>query len=327
MMKRKDLLKSAFSPEPAAPPPPPANAERVPSGAVRAMGLSLGRISENAARAEAMEEQLARGEVIQTLDPQMVDPSFVEDRLARTADTDFRQLVDSIRDSGQQVPILVRPFPDRPGRYQVAYGHRRLDACAELGISVKAIVRPLSDTELVVAQGKENAERRNLSFIERATFAAHLEKQGFERATIQSALAVHPAELTRFLSVARSIPADVIRAIGPAPRAGRPRWMELARLLEPKGRQAGMSQLISQASFHRVSSDMRFDLAIQQLRAAAPADPAEVTVIRNRAGEPVIRVDRTPTTLRLTVDLKMAPGLDDHLLALLPGIVAELPGE
>jgi ParB family transcriptional regulator, chromosome partitioning protein len=41
-----------------------------------------------------------------------------------------------------------------------------------------------SDLERVVAQGKENSERRDLSFIERAAFAIYLEQRGFERSVI-----------------------------------------------------------------------------------------------------------------------------------------------
>jgi ParB family transcriptional regulator, chromosome partitioning protein len=323
-MKRKDLLKSAFNPE-TGPVAVPA-ADRVPSGAVRAMGLSLGRIGEDAAKAEALEQQIARGELIHDLDPKLIEPSFVEDRLARTADSEFRRLVDSISTSGQQAPILVRPHPERQSHYQVAYGHRRLSACLELGKTIKAIVRPLSNIELVVAQGKENAERRNLSFIERAQFAAHLEQQGFERATIQTALAVHPAELTRLLSVARSIPTEVIRAIGPSPRAGRPRWMELAKLLEFPGSGDVLATLIGQPSFQRMSSDARFDLVMEKLRSEPTDSDAETGIIRNRDGHPVIRAERSATTLRLIVDLKAAPGLDEHLLALLPGIFADFSG-
>jgi ParB family chromosome partitioning protein len=327
MMKRKDLLKVAFSSEVASAGSSTPAADRVPSGAVRAMGLSLGRIGEDAARADLLELQLARGEMIYDLDPHKIEPSFVDDRLARTTDPEFRRLVDSIATTGQQVPILVRPHPDQTDHYQVAYGHRRLSACFELGKTVKAIVRPLSDAELVVAQGKENAERRNLSFIERAMFAAHLDTQGFERGTIQAALAVHPAELTRLLSVVRSIPNDIIIAIGPSPRAGRPRWMELAKLLEsPVGRDT-MAKLMGQASFQRMSSDIRFDLAIKKLR-AEPRDSDEGSIIiRNRSGDPVIRTERSATILRLIVDLKLEPGLDTHLLALLPGIIAEFPSK
>lgn len=326
-MKRKDLLKSVFSSEPAGVAPFAPTADRVPSGAVRAMGLSLGRISEDAARVEALEEQLARGEMIHDLNPHDIEPSFVEDRLARTADADFRRLVDSIGTTGQQVPILVRPHPERPGHFQVAYGHRRLSACSELGKTVKAIVRPLTNAELVVAQGKENAERRNLSFIERSMFAIHLETEGFERATIQAALAVHPAELTRLLSVARSVPMDIINAIGPSPRAGRPRWTELAKLLEIPGSRDIMTMLLGQQSFQRMNSDIRFDLAIEKLRAELPDSDEESVIIKNRSGYPVIRTERSATTLRLIVDLKLEPGLGEHLLGLLPGIVAEFSPE
>jgi ParB family chromosome partitioning protein len=321
-MKRKDLLKTAFTSDPPGATPVAPTSERVPSGAVRAMGLSLGRISEDAARVEALEEQVARGGMIYELDPLKVEPSFIDDRLARTADAEFRRLVESISSTGQQVPILVRAHPDRSGHYQVAYGHRRLSACIELKTTVKAIVRPLTDVELVVAQGKENAERRNLSFIERAMFASHLEQRGFERATIQSALAVHRTELTRFLIVVNSIPTDIITAIGPSPRAGRPRWMELAKLLEGQNGREIIATLINQPSFQRSSSDARFDIAINKLR-VSPADAASERMIKNRYGHTVIRTERSATSLRLIVDLRVAPGLDEHLLELLPGIVAE----
>ncbi len=88
-------------------------------------------------------------------------------------------LVEAIREQGQQVPILVRPHPDRPGRYQVAFGHRRLRAVAEIGIPVRAVVRDLTDEQLVVAQGQENNERRDLSYIEKARFAQKLQLRFF----------------------------------------------------------------------------------------------------------------------------------------------------
>lgn len=252
MNKRKDMLKAAFDTSPPGAPQTllhPPEATRVPSGAVRAMGLSLGRIEESAARADALAEQLAGAELVHELDPTLIEPSFVDDRIERTSDPDFRRLVESISLHGQQVPILVRPHPKKPSHYQVAYGHRRLSASLELGRKVKALVRHLTDIDLVVAQGKENAERRNLSFIERASFAAHLEKQGFERSIIQTALAVHPAEMTRLLAVARDIPEPFIAAIGPAPRAGRPRWMELASLLGSKEAKVYLQQVINDLKF------------------------------------------------------------------------------
>ena len=96
---------------------------------------------------------------------------------------DASDFIDAIRITGQQVPILVRPHPEIEGRYQIAYGHRRARAARELGRPVRAVVRQMSDAELVVAQGQENSARRDLSFIERALYAAKLERAGFDRET------------------------------------------------------------------------------------------------------------------------------------------------
>jgi ParB family transcriptional regulator, chromosome partitioning protein len=327
MTRRRDMLRAAFDKDQPARdtgslPQVPDTSMRVPSAAVRAMGLTLGRIEEDAARVDALSDSLARGELVHDLDPEVVEPSFVDDRIDRTADPDFRRLVDSIRVSGQQVPILVRPHPSTSGRYQVAYGHRRLGACLELKQPVKALVRNLNNEELVVAQGKENAERRNLSFIERAVFAAHLEQQGFDRAVIQAALAVHPAEMTRLLSVAKGIPQAVIAAIGPAPRAGRPRWMELAELLRrPKAHEV-LQDLVAKTSFRQVGSDTRFDLAIGCLRATRPETNPPI-LFQDAKGRTVVRAESSALGYRFLVDVNAAPGLDRYLLDKLPELLAD----
>lgn len=136
--------------------PDPAKA-RAASGAVKAMGLSLGSITREAEEARVLREALNQGERIVSLDPALVEASFIEDRLTNgeVDDPDFLALVESIRENGQQSPILVRPHPERQGHYQTAYGHRRLKAVRRLELQVKAIVRPLTDDELVLAQGKE----------------------------------------------------------------------------------------------------------------------------------------------------------------------------
>ena len=69
------------------------------------------------------------------------------------------------------------------------------------------VVRQMSDAELVVAQGQENSARRDLSFIERALYAAKLEEAGFDRETIMAALNVDKTGLSRLISVAVKDPA------------------------------------------------------------------------------------------------------------------------
>lgn len=161
----------------------PTTPPRTASGAVKAMGLSLSSITREAEEARVLRQALEDGERVVSLDTALVATSFISDRLGDEDrdDDDFATLVESIREGGQHAPILVRPHPEKPDHFQVAYGHRRLRAARRLGQPVKALVRPLSDDELVLAQGKENAERRNLSFIERALFARALSDRGFDQ--------------------------------------------------------------------------------------------------------------------------------------------------
>ena len=164
-------------------------------------------IDENSARskraeerAEIVEQQLAAGQTIIEIDPSLIDPSFVRDRMSTD---DFPvNLCDAIRDHGQQVPILVRPHPEKPGRYQAAYGHRRLQSVAHLKLKVRAVVRKMTDEQLIIAQGQNN-ERSNLSFIEKCRFAAALEQKSFNRDTITAALGVNHLDSPRCLRLSK----------------------------------------------------------------------------------------------------------------------------
>ena len=147
------------------------------------------------------------------------------------------------------VPILVRPHPERDGHYQIAYGHRRVAAARKLGIKVRAIVRNLSNEELVIAQGQENNARLDLSYIEKALFAVKLEEAGFNRQVIGSSLAVSKTELSGMISVATKIPREVILAVGAAPGIGRPRWHELTEIFKLQKCFDKASEIISKPDF------------------------------------------------------------------------------
>ncbi|GEO84679.1 MULTISPECIES: plasmid partitioning protein RepB [Alphaproteobacteria] len=252
-------------------------APRSASSAVKAMGLSLNAITREAEEARALRQALLEGERVVSVDPARIEASFVEDRLTIDGadDADFASLVESVRESGQQVPVLLRPHPEREGVFQTAYGHRRVKAAIRLGREVKAIVRPLSDAELVLAQGKENAERRNLSFIERGLFAQNLAARGFDRKVIGDALAVQKSELSRLLQVVEGVPERFIRAIGPAPKAGRDRWMKLGEILKSEAKQVIAVDVIYSEAFKAVDSDTRFQMLFSRLdRRAKPEVPA-----------------------------------------------------
>jgi ParB family chromosome partitioning protein len=315
-MKRKDTLRSLLGGSPAPEREPADSTSRVPSGAVRAMGLHLGHLKDETA---ALRAQLEAGAAVLELDPASVDTSFIQDRIAADNDAELQALVQSIQESGQQVPVLVRPHPESAGRYQMAYGHRRLIAVRRLGIPLKAVIRPLSDAELVVAQGKENIERRNLTFIERALFAAHLEQHGFDRPTLHAALAVQSAEMTRYLQVVRAIPRAVILAIGAAPRTGRPRWLDLQRLFAHPQAEQLARHAMDAPGFRALNSDARFQRIHDVLRQGRAEDEVE-QYWRNPQGDPVVRIEAVGHSTRLTINEKLEPNfarfLVDHLDAL-----------
>lgn len=234
------------------------------SGAIGGISKTLGSINSSVERAREIEAQLLQGAAVIEIDTDLIDSSFVSDRLG----LDLRQLdelADQIREHGQQVPVLLRPHPTREGRYQVAYGHRRVAACQKLGIRVRAVVRNLTDEQLVVSQGQENNARANLSYIERALFAMKLEQRDFSREIIMSALGIDKAALSRMLQVAKQVPSTIVSLIGPAPSVGRRRWLELVELLNETVADE-VIEVLSGAGAAEAESDARFELAFRAAR-------------------------------------------------------------
>lgn len=232
-------------------------------GASRSMINSLSELAEKAALAE----QSMAGEAVVDLDPALLDASFVSDRMGED-ETAFQELVEAIRERGQDTPVLVRPHPTVDGRYQIVFGHRRVRAAKLLERPVKAVVKGVSDIDHVIAQGQENSARENLSFIERAAFAQNLTSLGHDRRTIQMALSVDPPMLTRMLSVTSRVPQKVIGAIGAAKGIGRDRWLDLAQQIEHPVALALSDQVIASEGFDTLSSEARFDRLISEIKKA-----------------------------------------------------------
>lgn len=289
------------------------------SSPVGGITKTLGNITEKMERASDLERQLAQGQTIVELDPSLIDSSFVADRL-EIDPVELAQLVEQIREHGQQVPVLVRPHPDATARYQVAYGHRRLAATRQLGIKVRAVIRDLTDEQLVVSQGQENSARTNLSFIERALFAARLDERGFGRDVIMSALAVDKAALSKMMSIISQVPIEVITAIGAAPDIGRRRWAELAERMTPTNCEA-ISAVLSADNARALSSQERFHKAFEVTKNAE---------IRSVQADPKSQLPGLPVTLKTSAsgatfvfDNKVAPGFDQFVQKRLSELFAE----
>ena len=265
-MSRRDSIDSLFLKKPvAAASSASKSADRVRTGAISAMGTSLHEMAENAKQATRLQQQLAEGEAVISIETGSVDSSKILDRIPIDVDSAFDALVESIAEHGQQVPILVRPNPQDSGRFQIAYGRRRLKAAEKLGRPVSAIVRNLSDSQLYIAQGRETLDRKDLSFIEKAFFAKNLEDGGCDRPTIIAALAADKADVSRYIAIARQIPEDLVRKIGPAAKAGRARWLALADHLSSPERLAAAHELLAKYAQNQLESDARLDALLRAM--------------------------------------------------------------
>ena len=81
-------------------------------------------------------------------------------------DEEMEQLKKSIHESGVLVPALARPTVDG---YELISGHRRMAACAALGLeTMPVIVRKLTDEEAVIAMVDSNLQREHLLPSEKA---------------------------------------------------------------------------------------------------------------------------------------------------------------
>ena len=274
------------------------------------MGASrsiLSSIDEMAARAD----KLVEGETIIELDPDVIDVSFVRDRLAPN-DQDFNELLEAIRERGQDSPILVRPHPSKTGRYMVVFGHRRLRVAKLLGRTVRSVVKEMADRQHVIAQGQENAARANLSFIEKAFFAANLARLKYDddNATILTALAIDRTTMSKMLAVA-GLPSEILQAIGPAKAIGRDRWYELKLLLENNSNFEIARGAVKEDGFSSLSSDERFNALMTRIKAKKSTARARSNLL-NRSWVPedgLLTAETTAEGKRFTLALK-AKGTD-----------------
>lgn len=125
--------------------------------------------------APAPAAQLTQAEPALELIPRSaIEPSTTRIQAARRARFDavaLQDLADSIRACGLLQPLLVRPHPQPTAhrRYELVAGERRWRAAhlADLAL-VPAIVRPLTDLQVLEAQLVENLQREGLGPLEEA---------------------------------------------------------------------------------------------------------------------------------------------------------------
>jgi ParB family chromosome partitioning protein len=278
----------------------------LPEAPVRASGPTVARAIE------AIKED--DKQATRMVSPSHIRLSPLQDRI--DPEEGLETLIESIRTHGQKVPILVRRLPS--GEMEIVYGRRRLLACRTLGIDVRAVVMEMDDRSALIAQGVENAQRLENSYIERALFVKQVLDAGFDLATVEQAIQVEATQASRMRGIVDAIPLPVIHRIGAAHGVGRRPWEELRKLIVDRS-DLSEQQLLDLIRTDLPSPDRLPDL-IERLKPARPPSPSAPRTLLSG------RLSADLSGKRLT--LRVSSTRDAHLLALieerLPEIIAEI---
>lgn len=188
-----------------------------PKTAIGAMAQFTDRQSTAIKEASQLKEQMKEFEgslPTKRLDPKLI----VRSRWANRHDLsfvgpEFEALKEDIAAQGGNVqPIKVRRL-NGSGKYEIIFGHRRHQACLELGILVLAIIEDLDDKHLFIEMDRENRQRKDLRPYEiGAMYALALDEGLFPSARkLAEEVGIDQSQLTKALALAR-LPLDVLKS-------------------------------------------------------------------------------------------------------------------
>lgn len=133
----------------------------------------------------------------------------------------FKSEIQSAGGNVQPIKVrLVRPFDRQTHQYEIVFGHRRHQACLELGLPVLALVEEdMNDLSLFTEMDRENRQRENLSAWEQGRMYNQALSEGLFPSQRQLAenIGVNLSDLSRACTLAK-LPEDVVKAF-PSPLA------------------------------------------------------------------------------------------------------------
>jgi ParB family chromosome partitioning protein len=123
-------------------------------------------------------------------------------------DAELGELAESIRENGLLQPLVVRPAPGAPDRFELVAGERRFRAISKLGWDdVPVLVRDASDETLLVLALVENLQREALNPLEEA--------EGYK--SLAERFSMTQAEIARAVGKDRSTVANILRLLNLPP--------------------------------------------------------------------------------------------------------------
>jgi ParB family transcriptional regulator, chromosome partitioning protein len=269
--------------------------------------------------------------LVRALNPRCVRRSEWANRAeAEFATSDFQRLKDEISNAGGNVqPIKVRAIQGASGvfdgqtpTHEIVFGHRRHQACLELGLAVNAVVvEQMDDKALFEAMDRENRGRKNLSAWEQGRMYDEAIKKGLYPSLrrLSESLGVNLSDVSRAVQLAK-LPKDIVAAFA-TPLDLQVRWAKpLADALQrdPDG-------VLQRARACTSTAGHAGAVAIYGRLIGLPAKrPARETVIA--AGKKRLAVLRLDAKGRATLEFEPGALPDrrhDALVKLLTGFLSE----
>jgi ParB/RepB/Spo0J family partition protein len=145
---------------------------------------------------------------VKDLPVDQIDPSPDNPRLAFGGGLgDLTELTESIRAQGVLQHLVVCPGPG--GRYQLVFGHRRLEAAKAAGLTeVPVEIRDYDDAARLAAMCGENEGREDLTPLQEAfAYKQALERKGpdgkklFTQRTLAERLGVSQAKISKYTGI------------------------------------------------------------------------------------------------------------------------------
>ncbi|MDM0078941.1 ParB/RepB/Spo0J family partition protein [Variovorax sp. J2P1-59] len=172
------------------------------------------------------------------LDPLLIRRSEYANRHESSfQNAEFEDLKREIKEAGGNIqPIKVRAIasPGEGPAYEIVFGHRRHEACLQLGLPVLVFVDNLDDRALFEEMERENRQRADLSAWEQGVMYARALDRGLYPSLRQmaAAIGVDHANVSKALVLAR-LPQVVLQAFA-SPLDLQFRWATAFNLAQTK---------------------------------------------------------------------------------------------
>lgn len=185
--------------------------------------MEMNQLDEANARLSEYEGALP----VRELDPNEITITKFANRHASHFDSkEFASLrEDILLAGGNTVPIMVRPAKSNAEyKYEVIFGHRRLQACRDANVKVRALIEDVSDEEMFALMVRENNEREDLSAYEEAvSYKAALDAGLYRnQQALSDAIGVTQGRISQVLALTK-VPASILNLFS-SPTKVQYRW-------------------------------------------------------------------------------------------------------